>query len=69
MKDSTWFDAVTLLLIALMSIAAGVPAQAGDGPRGRLISAGRRIRLKPVRAVVRWLRRRWRQSIMGSERR
>jgi uncharacterized membrane protein YtjA (UPF0391 family) len=29
MKDSTWFDAVTLLLIALMSIAAGVPGHAG----------------------------------------
>jgi hypothetical protein len=29
MKDSTWFDAVTLLLIALMSIAAGIPEQVG----------------------------------------
>ena len=29
MKDTTWFDAVTLLLIALMSIAPGVPGQVG----------------------------------------
>ena len=29
MKDSTWFDAVTLLLIVLMSIAAGVRGQVG----------------------------------------
>jgi hypothetical protein len=29
MKNTTWFDAVTLLLIALMSIAAGVPGQVG----------------------------------------
>jgi hypothetical protein len=29
MKNSTWFDAVTLLLITLMSIATGVPGQVG----------------------------------------
>ena len=29
MKNSTWFDAVTLLLISLMSIVEGVAGQVG----------------------------------------
>jgi hypothetical protein len=29
MKESSWLDAVTLLLIALMSIATGVQGQVG----------------------------------------
>lgn len=29
MKECSWFDAVTLLLIALMSIATGIQGQVG----------------------------------------